>query len=339
MFQAKAGIILNTKELRKYVKKRKLKVDYEEIESLRASWEPTAIRRNTRSRPEKFSSVQVCPAARVGAVCVVLISVNFQIPRNGDISIDFAQYWPEYKNWNHGYIGALVATSESGFTTAVGLKARTTDEFEQSLETLVKSSAFDRIETFISDRETAIWSDSFQERILAKYGIKFGFMQKGSKAYNAERAIRSMRTSLASIMEAQDNTNDRFAKMKWYRHVDQVTAHHNSRSAHGTSFKRNEINQQNFHEYLDERMGDGSKDFDATMTFNSGKIDYRDCGPNLRASFKFKPGDSVILTNKSTNPTKMFEKKSKIGSWNREEHKISIAQLRTTRKHNEYVQG
>ena len=68
MFQAKAGIILNTKELRKYVKKRKLKVDYEEIESLRASWEPTAIRRNARSRPEKFSSVQVCPARVGGAV-------------------------------------------------------------------------------------------------------------------------------------------------------------------------------------------------------------------------------------------------------------------------------
>lgn len=142
---------------------------------------------------------------------------------------------------------------------------------------------------------------------------------------------------MATLLETA--SDEKLGKVRWYERVQDVLLLHNSRRASGTGFRRNEVNSENYLEYLDQKLNkDNSKDFDSTLTFNSLRVDYRDCTELLKQLFKFRPGSIVLLSKKSLKPGAVFTKMSKTGAWGREKHEISNAQLRTTSA-GAYVQG
>ena len=163
----------------------------------------------------------------------------------------------------------------------------------------------------------------------------------------AERHIRTLKSELSTILRAQDSTKDRLAKFRWLKLLPAVVARHNARPAGKTSFKRCDVDSANFHAYLDEKHGGlvggatGGKagaSYDATMAFNSSRIDYSSAGPTLRRCFVYAPGDKVIITRRSSKPKEIFSKISVRGAWDPTEHKVVHAQLRTSTT-GDYVQG
>lgn len=152
-----------------YSKKRRFSITTLEVAGMRGSWLPSAVRRNALKRPKHFSSIQH--------------------HRLGDVMMDFAFLWPEAKNWNKGFIGVVLAVNDVGFTACVGLKGRTTEDFEQCVETLVNDSGFSCLEKLISDRETAVHSLKFQQRIKEKYNVVIHYLEKGNKAYKESERV------------------------------------------------------------------------------------------------------------------------------------------------------
>ena len=134
---------------------------------MRSGWMGSAVRRHAFSRPRAFSTVQ-----HEGI---------------GDVMTDFCFLWPEHKNANSGYIGGVVAVNNAGFTAFVGLRGRTMQDFEECVETLVKSSGFPVLSKLISDRESAVYSDTFQNHIKDTYNVTIHFLEKGNKAFRVCR--------------------------------------------------------------------------------------------------------------------------------------------------------
>lgn len=105
---------------------------------------------------------------------------------------------------------------------------------------------------------------------------------------------------------------------------------HNAQLIPGSSFRRNEVNEKNFGEYLDDKY---SSDF--SMNFPSRSIDQRGLSDRMAAKlFRFKMGDSVRLTRKSTKKSrekKVGEKVSDVGTYTRETYTIHLAKLKSTK--------
>lgn len=157
--------MLNTSELRKYAKTRKLGLTKRECERLRTSWTPTSVRRYSKARASKFQTVQ--------------------IPVLSQIQIDFANFLGSHKRLNDGAIGFLMAVNEAGFINPLPLRGLKMSNFEDALETLARGSSFESISVLVSDRESAIWSEGFQAKMRSAHGIGIHFMTKGSKAWRA----------------------------------------------------------------------------------------------------------------------------------------------------------
>ena len=127
---------------------------------------------------------------------------------------------------------------------------------------------------------------------------------------------------------------------KWIDFISPLVESHNSAPAYGTSFKRNEIKDSNFHDYLDERelkkipKAERAK-FDVTATFNSQSIDSGSLPDSAkRKLFKFLPGEEVLVSRKALKINKadggVFAKSSVLGSFSRKRFQITSAKLRPT---------
>lgn len=89
----------------------------------------------------------------------------------------------DHKAANHQFIGFLVAVVlATGLTHVVFIKDKATHTAERAVLELIHDSALPALHTLQSDRERAIASQKFQDSIRTKYGVRFQFLAKGSKA-------------------------------------------------------------------------------------------------------------------------------------------------------------
>jgi hypothetical protein len=81
---------------------------------------------------------------------------------------------------------------------------------------------------------------------------------------------------------------------RWTDLLGNILDHHNNQIVKGTSFKRKDINDENFFQFLDEKLGRS----DSSMAFNTRSVDARSIGdPAWRKRiFKFAKGDRVLVT-------------------------------------------
>lgn len=253
---------------------------------------------------------------------------------NLQFKIDYAFFLPREKRHNSGKIGFLCAACPATFAIAVvPFKNRKMESFQEAVRYLCGSGVFPVIESLVSDREAAVYSQRFMNQIKADYGINIRYMSKGSKSFIAELAISKVKKGLSTICSAQNNPADR---KKWTAFVDPFVIYHNNKHAYGTSFKRSEINDSNFLEYLDERLGVS----DSTTAFNSSSIDLRSLSDEMAAAlFRYFPGESVLLARKALSIVdetgkkdgSAFTKASVIGSFSNIEYRISSCKLKLTR--------
>lgn len=327
--EVKHGRMRTTRELREYAKKHKVKISSKELSSMRSSWTPTAIRRNVRQRPASFQT--------------------FQIGKLGIVQTDFAYFHENWKNWNRGNIGfAVFVCAMTGRLAVIPLKSRKTESFEESIEAACKGSLFPVVNVLESDRETAILSKNFQARMLEKHGVSFRFMSRFSKAFLAERYIRMVKRKLSTMLETKTGNIER---RQWLEFLQPLVEHHNNQVVPGTTFVRNEVSDDNFHDFLDQKYS-GSKDpqgYDSTLTFNCRSVDQAAIGQSewKKRLFKFQIGDRVLASLKSLkvfdktdkSKTSTFVKASIVGTFSSREFVVEQACLRSTRSSTELVQG
>ena len=297
------GNILSNTELIQYVKKRKLGVSRKYIYDLRDNILPTLLYKN----PVKIKAYQTITVERLGL-----------------LSMDFANYFPELKSFNSGYIGFLMVNSViANKWFAVPMKSHDMEEFEKSLEEICKSDVFPAISVILSDRETTITSSKFRKKMLEKYGIKFQFLTRYNKAWSSESAIRHVKKFL-SIARWSNKYN------KWIHLLPEVINSHNRKKIEGTSFSPNDINSKNFLEFLNELHD--SKDI--TMHFNTNSIDSKSIKQKewIKRLFKFKLGQKVFASQYSLHGRKIFGKQSVKGTYSDTPFLIKRAKLRQTKK-------
>lgn len=305
------------KELLIYAKKNKLDVAVTDVASVRKTWEPTAVRQNVR-RPTTFQ--------------------NIQIPQLGMLQMDYANFHEEWSQWNGGFLGFTVCVcSATGLMTAVPFKNRKMSSFEDCCETIIKSGIFPSITTICSDRESAVFSDTFQEKMLSKFGIRFAYLSRFSKAWQAERAISTIKRKLSTVMDSQlKKGGGKFDSQKWLTHLATVLSHHNSLPVPGTKFIRSDVNDSNFLDFLDEKMAThGQKKLkDATMLFNTRKLDQRILPKTwLEKLFSFKLGDQVFASRASMPVKNKYPAKATlVGNFKPDRFIISQAQLRSSNR-------
>ena len=301
--------ILTDFDLKQYVKKYKLTVNDTFIKNLKKDVFPSAL--YSQFEPiEDFESIS--------------------IPRLGYLSMDFAFYKKEWSGYNRGFIGFLMVVSVSpGKRWAIPMKSRKTSSFEQALEQVCMGNIFPAITVILSDRETTIFSSNFQKKMKQLYDIEFGFLQRYSKAFNAENAIRHTKNDLSIALISNGGKN-------WVDLLPEVVYNHNRQRIPGTSYSPLEIDDTNFNNFLSECNNVD----DATMTFNTNSSDSRAFANKqwLRQIFKYKVGDKVLATKYALEGRKAFVKSSVEGTYSSLPYFIKRAQLNNT-KNNSLVQG
>lgn len=296
------GRILTSKELKRYVKQRKLNVDNAYIRNIRDDIIPTLLYKN----PVKIKTYQTITVDRLGL-----------------LSMDFAFYKKEWKKFNNNYNGFLMINSVVAKKYhAIPMKSRSLKEFENVLEQICKGGIFPVISVILSDRETAITSPNFRKEMNTKYGIKFQFLTRYNKAWSSENAIFHTKKALSMALISNGGKN-------WVRLLTEVIANHNRKKIEGTSFSPNDININNFYDYLNE-LHDVK---DITMTFNTNSIDSRSIKQNdwIKKLFKFKLGEKVYASKYSLYGRKSFKKRSVEGTYSNKPFLIKRAILRQTR--------
>lgn len=217
-------------------------------------------------------------------------------------------------------------------------------EFERAVHDLCYNSPFDRVHTVQADKESSLFSNSFQAKVRARHGIRLQFLQNLSKSYRAERSIGTLKRHLKTVMDSQDTKDDPLAQKKWVKFLPIILRQHNSFSAHGTSFRRDQVNSSNFLAFLDEyHEGEGNAtNRDFTLRLNSRSIDAADmlCEDAKMLLFDYTVGDEVLATKVSTKEGKkeIFTKNSVEGGWGRTKMTVIRALLRAATG-GKYVRG
>ena len=245
------------------------------------------------------------------------------VDRLGLLSIDFAYYRPEWKNYNNNCVGFLMVNSVIALKRwAIPMKSRKEIEFENAIEQVCKGDIFPSVRTILSDRESTIASKKFQKKILDKYGIKFRFIQRYNKAWSSEAAIRFCKRELSMALLSSGSK-------KWIKVLEEVIKSHNKKKIAGTSFSPNDINSSNFLEYINE-LHDVE---DATMNFSTNSIDSRSILHKnwIKKLFRYQINQKVLASKYSLEGRKVFGKSSVDGTYSDKPFYVKRAKLRQTK--------
>lgn len=260
------GRVMTFRELYALSLQKNLKVSTKQIKQIRDNWIETAIFKGAKLKPSVYQSVG--------------------IPKLGLLQADVAFMEKGVEKINSNYIGfLLVVCVATGLIEYRLIKKKDAEIYLKALISIIKSNFFPACHTIQTDAERGLTTHA--KILKIKFGIQMHVLVRGSKAFCAERAIRTLKTNV-SIVQLRKKSN------KWIDILKQVVEHHNKEKAFGTSFRRIDIKDSNFLKFLDERF----RKQDYTMGYSSTAIDYAsigqdDWGPKI---FKFKPGDKVLLT-------------------------------------------
>lgn len=299
----KEGNILTNYELKRYVKKRKLNLAKSVIANLRDEVLATAL----YQKPLKIQAFQTVTHDRLGL-----------------LSVDFAYYKKEWSSYNSGYVGFLMVNSViANKWQTIPMKSRNTAEFEKALEEICMTNTFPAVSTILSDRETTIFSKNFQKKMKDRYKVKFHFIHRYNKSWSSELAIRHVKTDLSIALQSTGSK-------KWINLLPEVVNNHNRKIIEGTTFTPNDVNDNNFFDFINELHDDT----DATMNFATNSIDSRSILNKkwLKQIFKFRINEKVLVSRYSLEGRKAFEKTSVEGTFSNTPYYIKSAKLRQTKQ-------
>ena len=142
------------------------------------------------------------------------------------------------------------------------------------------------------------------------------------------------------ILRAREDLPDWRKRVRWIDFLTPVLETHNNEIVRGTSFRRNEVNKNNWLEFVNQKMGVE----DSTMLMTSRSLNAASLGALAKKIFKFLPGDGVIASRLSlkvpekkdveegrrAQKSQTFTKHSVAGSFSKREFVVVDAVLRST---------
>ena len=248
----------------------------------------------------------------------------------GLLSADYSEYKKKTANSNKGYIGFFMVVSVAAKKRwGVLMKSKSMPEFENAMEEICLGNIFPVITTVLSDRESAIFSARFQKKMKDKYNITFHFIHRLNKAWSAENAIRHTQEDISIVLH-NNNTE------RWIDVLPHVIATHNRKKIDNTSYSPNEIDDSNFHDFLNQR----DKTDDITMNYNTNSISLKTLpkGEKRNKALKFDIGDKVLASFQSLYGRKAFSKPSVEGSYSKKQYIIKNGYFKRT-KDDKFVPG
>lgn len=294
------GNPLSYSELISYVKQRKLNVTNKFIRNI---------------RKEVFASAIFTPIKKIKKYQTITL------PKLSLCSTDYAEYRKDLKSYNDNNVGfSLINCVITQRRWATPLVSKTKESFETSIENAVRGNVFPAIRTVLTDRESALISDEFQQRMKDKFGIRFHFLHRYSKAWSSEIAIRDIKTKLSMALISNNSK-------RWVDSLQKIITSFNKEKVPGTQFRRIDIDDSNFFEFLDE-LYDLK---DATLSFNTRSLNMNSLSPGWQNKlFKFKLNEEVFVSRSSLKEKNTFEKTSMTGGFSKKIYIIVDAFLRST---------
>lgn len=306
------GRLLSYAELLSFAKKNRLSIARSYLRHLRIKVLATAVHKPLK-RPSHWMTIDH--------------------PQLGLYSTDYAEYQKKWKNFNGGNIGFIVAVNNAtGLWSIKPAKAKDTATYSAVMRAFARESNLPSLHTILTDREPAIWKSpkKFQADMRNKYGIDFQFLRRWNKAFAAERAVRDIKYKLSISLLERGGQN-------WTRLLPEIERRHNSELVTGTSFRRDEVNDSNWMQFLDQLF----KSKDATLTLNSRSIDYQSLSSKRwrKMIFRFHPGQKVLVSRSGVQQKGKFDKSSVLGTYAKMPlYQIVQAKLRST-KDGDYIPG
>jgi hypothetical protein len=266
--QAAKGIVLTGQELRAYGQRQKLK----DIPSLVLLRQMRLRNANTAT----FASYKKPEA---------LMAPSYY--RYGAIFIDYFIYQDSAKyRWHNGGCGGFILAAEavSHQLAAVPVKSKSTASWEMATKQFIEVF-FDGVVVIQSDREAALTSVKFAEKLKRDFGVEIVHLKQRQKAHLAERYGRYVkeRLSVACSFNKKNNLN-------WTRHLISVIKEFNGRIITGTSFRRSSIDKTNFLDLL--RQLHKIEDPDVLMNLSTSSNHSDRVKKKL---WKYKVNDRVVL--------------------------------------------
>jgi hypothetical protein len=311
---AKDGHALTLKELR--AEKEASEIEREDLPLARRSRAELAQHeRLTRIRPKRH--------------------MTHTVPHFGCVQIDLAQFRPELAQFNGGHRYFVMAVEMlSGLWAVAPAKNKTTESFMEAIKAIFQLSPIHSVRVVLSDRESALHSARFVERLRTELGISAQFLQVKNKAYAAELALRWMKVRLTRAMIAKGTRC-------WTALIDPIVRSHNVERVPGTRYRRVDVNNNSWEEVAaqkleaDARRGGGGPIEDVTTAFNTGTTSESQIPGEAwkKKLFKFRVGDRVLLSRRSDyrEGNKTFPKPSVEGAFGSDTYTVVGAYLRNTR--------
>jgi len=299
------GKVLSLDKLRDWVRRKRLRgVTEGRLRRLRQYWKEISKFGTRGGRPRHYQSIQ--------------------IPKLGTVQMDGGYFERGSKANNDGMIGFLLFVSAStGLLHALPMANRTIPEYVRLMKSFMKRNPFPAVDTLQSDKERAVVSDEVGA-FLAARGVSLQLLTSKRKAFLAERAIRTVKTQLSMVME-------RRRSKRWVDWLSAVIDNLNDSKAYGTTFNKRDVNRKNFLKFLDERF----QTSDHTMSYSGSAVDFDAVKMAGWADkiFAFSPGAKVLVSYTALQERKKRDvKRSQLGSYSEEEHRVTRAFLKSDSK-------
>lgn len=237
------------------------------------------------------------------------------LPHYGLVFVDAGFCYRRWAGYNNGVWSFVVGVEAATQQLALApLRSKKSVHWRQALEAIVTESVFGRVNTLVSDQEPSIVSRTFRDKLRDELGVNCIFLTKGSKAYLAETFIRHVKSSLAAAVEQRKSDGDKNYR-QWVRLLPSVARSFNGRFANGTSYKRRDIDEKNFGDYLRQLLGVK----DPTLLVHTGSIPAGKLFPPrwVKRIFKLALGQHVLVNKAAVRSSDkgVFDKSSLQGAW------------------------
>lgn len=256
----------------------------------------------------------------------------------GLIFIDLAMFRPKFKALNRGAIGFIAAVEATTQQVAsFPMRGKRTKDWRRAIDQVLDESVFGVVRTLVSDQEPAIVSRHFRNKLLAERGVRMVFLSQRHKAYAAEGYIRWLKNALVKA-EAMRKRTPTLDHRKWTEVLPNIVTSFNQRKARNTSYKRKDIDEKNFDDFLGELFGTT----DASLLMNSGTLDIgRAFSPKwTNRLFRFEQGERVLVARRAEKLGGAFQKPSVHGGFSPKVRIVAQRLMKRTRdRHNLLVPG
>lgn len=311
---AKKGVVLSAARLAEYARKKGIPHTADALRQMRHRFKFSAFASRFQRPPHYMSA---------------------SVSRYGICQLDLGVFEPAHRRQNRG-CGAFLLSVEmlSQQLQVVPCRDGTTASWEAAV-TKMAETGFNAVRTLVTDRDSAVKSQAFRDRIKEKFGISWTWLKNRNKvraasaaaaaaalltallppqAFKSERYIGHCKNWLSQAMRANGDK-------RWVHLLPRFVADHNAGFVTGTDVVRSTVNQHNYVGLLAKMF----KTESPTLLFNvSGMEDLP--GPLAKLVWRHEVGDKVLLARRSDFSLKgknSFEKVSVVGAYGPEVHTVA----------------